>query len=69
MRGALSLRAVITGRVQGVGFRPFVFRLAKSLGVTGKVTPDDAVVRALTGRASIPGVRVYSEKIIAARSA
>ena len=28
-----------------------------------------AVVRALKGRASIPGVRVYSEKIIAARSA
>lgn len=38
MPGALSrLRVTATGQVQGVGFRPFVFRLAAELGLTGLV--------------------------------
>jgi acylphosphatase len=34
---ALSLRAVVRGRVQGVGFRDFVYTRARILGVTGYV--------------------------------
>lgn len=33
-----SLMITIHGRVQGVGFRPFVYRLAHRLGLTGTVT-------------------------------
>jgi len=32
-----SLRLVLSGHVQGVGFRPFVFRLAQRHGLTGQV--------------------------------
>ena len=35
--GRLSRRFVISGRVQGVGFRYFVLRRAETLGVTGWV--------------------------------
>jgi len=38
-RKAVSLR--ITGIVQGVGFRPFVYRTARSNGVTGWVLNGD----------------------------
>ena len=36
---ATSIR--IRGQVQGVGFRPFVWQLAKQLGITGQVWNDD----------------------------
>lgn len=40
-----AVRFVISGRVQGVGFRAFVVRLARRLGVVGEVCnlPDGIV--------------------------
>ncbi|HEY5600316.1 MAG TPA: acylphosphatase, partial [Candidatus Manganitrophaceae bacterium] len=43
------LRIVIRGAVQGVGFRPFVYRLAEELGLTGWVCN------------SLRGVRIEAE--------
>ena len=39
-------RFVVTGQVQGVGFRPFVFRLAEELALSGTVrnTPEGVVI-------------------------
>jgi hydrogenase maturation protein HypF len=37
-------RVSVTGTVQGVGFRPFVYRLAHALGLTGRVRNDAAGV-------------------------
>ncbi|TNF55195.1 carbamoyltransferase HypF [bacterium] len=36
----MRLKISITGTVQGVGFRPFIFRLAKDMGLTGYVLND-----------------------------
>src|SRR5512147_1926185 len=33
-------RIALTGTVQGVGFRPFVYRLARETGVAGRVRND-----------------------------
>ena len=37
-------RIVVAGTVQGVGFRPFVYRLARELGLGGRVRNDAAGV-------------------------
>ena len=37
-------RIAVTGTVQGVGFRPWVYRLARELGVLGRVRNDAAGV-------------------------
>jgi hydrogenase maturation protein HypF len=49
------VRAVIRGAVQGVGFRPFVFRLAADLGLTGWVanSAGGVVIEAEGTRASL----------------
>ena len=36
------LRILIGGAVQGVGFRPFIYRLATSLNLTGWVSNSSA---------------------------
>jgi len=43
-RDPVRTRITVTGVVQGVGFRPFVHRLATELGVTGFVGNDAAAV-------------------------
>ena len=53
-------RLTVSGRVQGVGFRPFVYRLAQRLGLRGWVRNEAGSVEifaqgapsALTSRAS-----------------
>lgn len=47
-------RLIVSGTVQGVGFRPFVHRLANELGVTGSIGNDDLGVWCeIQGRASL----------------
>lgn len=45
-QNAVSLRAVVRGRVQAVGFRDFVYARARALGLTGYVRnlPDEGAV-------------------------
>ena len=40
----MRLKIQITGLVQGVGFRPFVYRLAEGLGLKGYVLNDSSGV-------------------------
>jgi len=51
----LRLHGVIRGAVQGVGFRPFVYRLARELALTGWVqnTPQGVLVEADGARDSL----------------
>jgi hydrogenase maturation protein HypF len=49
------VRARIDGTVQGVGFRPYVYRLAKELGLGGYVLndPDGVIVEVEAGRDAV----------------
>jgi len=58
-------RIVVSGRVQGVGFRPFVYRLAHDLGVKGTVRNGAGrVFIEAEGAADI--LDAFTEKLIAA---
>lgn len=43
-RSRLAVRILVTGQVQGVGFRPYVYRLARQCGLAGRVGNDAAGV-------------------------
>ncbi|MDH3434351.1 MAG: carbamoyltransferase HypF, partial [Gammaproteobacteria bacterium] len=43
-----SLRIVLSGHVQGVGFRPFVYRLAQQHGLSGRVQNKQGTVEIIT---------------------
>ncbi|MDG6107293.1 carbamoyltransferase HypF [Dactylosporangium aurantiacum] len=44
IQARVACRIEIHGTVQGVGFRPFVYRLGRGLGVDGSVRNDDGLV-------------------------
>jgi len=57
------IRLRVRGRVQGVGFRPFVFRLANSLGLSGWVRNDAlGVLIEVEGRES--AVTTFKRKVV-----
>src|SRR5690349_16641475 len=60
------LKARVRGAVQGVGFRPFVFRLATELGLTGWVnnSPQGVLLEVEGRRAALEGflLRLEPEK-------
>jgi acylphosphatase len=60
----VRLTAIVTGRVQGVGFRYFVRRRAEPLGLTGTATnlPNGRV------EVVVEGPRVACEQLLAALS-
>lgn len=62
-RPSIARRAVVSGRVQGVGFRAFAQRAARETGVRGWVRnlPDGSVETAVEGEEK--AVRDYLEKI------
>ena len=44
MMGVLSKKIIITGAVQGVGFRPFVYKIAQQFDLFGEVYNDSVGV-------------------------
>ncbi|BCD46140.1 hypothetical protein NHP190020_11790 [Helicobacter suis] len=50
----MHVRIIISGRVQGVGFRPFVYKLAKELGAHGFVRNIGGRVEVVLEEALLP---------------
>jgi hydrogenase maturation protein HypF len=59
-----AMRFVLLGRVQGVGFRPFVFRLANALGLVGSVRNRSGEVEILVQGESW-AVREFARRVVA----
>ncbi|MBD3649502.1 MAG: carbamoyltransferase HypF, partial [Pseudomonadales bacterium] len=53
----------ISGRVQGVGYRPFVYRLAHTLGVVGRVFNVSGEVK-IEAEASSPALHRFKKELI-----
>ena len=62
----ISGRLTVKGRVQGVGFRPFVCRLAKELGIVGTVKNEGGIVE-IKAKGSRNALLLFMEKIKGAR--
>lgn len=60
----LAHRLLITGRVQGVGFRPFVYRLARRHGLSGTVRNALGQVEILV-QGPDPVIRAFANELIA----
>ena len=60
---AKTYKVVITGQVQGIGFRPFVYVLAEKLNLTGTVSNnEEGVIIYLTGRE--PDIKTFVSLLI-----
>jgi hydrogenase maturation protein HypF len=60
----VARRLRVTGRVQGVGFRPFVYRLATELGLAGEVMNRTGEVEIVV-QGSARAVEAFAEALIA----
>ena len=59
---SLRQRIVVRGQVQGVGFRPYVFRLADELGLRGWVRNSGAGVE-IELQGSVPALRSFADRL------
>jgi len=61
---SLRLRVIIRGGVQGVGFRPFIYRLATELGLAGWVnnSPQGIFIEVEGGREELNGFLLQIER-------
>ena len=57
--GLARARVRVTGTVQGVGFRPFVYREAVRLGLVGTVRNDHAGVLIEVDGAPVEFIQTY----------
>jgi hydrogenase maturation protein HypF len=66
--GALRVRVTIRGAVQGVGFRPFIYRLANDMGLVGWVN-NSAMGVTIEAEGPEPSLRDFVARIEAAKPA
>jgi hydrogenase maturation protein HypF len=64
VKPAVAFRCVLVGRVQGVGFRPFVFRIAHELGLTGSVRNRSGDVEVIV-QGEAHAVREFVRRVLA----